>query len=121
MAQLKRSQVKAATLLEVIVAMVIIMIVFVIATAIYTNVIGSSPSLKQQQGRAVAAAVIKQSIAEQNWKDETVMLDSIVLQKSVVQYKTYDDLVMVTVVASEHGKEIGRSRQVVKKIEDEAE
>lgn len=114
---LKPATVKASTLLEVIVAMVIIMVVFLIATAIYTNVVSSSPSVKQQQGRAMAAGLIRQSMMEKDWADKTVELDSVVLQKVVEPYKEYADLLLITVVATERGKEIGRSSQVVRKEE----
>lgn len=117
------AKIKAATLLEVIVAMVIIMIVFVIATGIYTNVVQSAPSIKQQQGRAMASGMIQQSISENDWQDKTVMLDSIVLQKVVAPYASYPGLVQITVVATERGREIARIKQIAetnKAVENEA-
>lgn len=119
MARLITSKVKASTLLEVIIAMVVIMIVFVIATGIYTNIIKSSPSIKQQQGRALALAIIQQSKLEHDWVEKSILVDSIILQKGVVPYLDYPDLLLITVTAKERGKEIGRVKQIVKRIEDE--
>lgn len=119
MAALKTSQVKAATLLEVIVAMVIILVVFVIATAIYTNVIRSSPTVKQQQGRALAEQMIAAEVLAKNWEERTEMLDSIVLQKLVSPYPADPDLLVMTVVATERGREIARTRRVIRKEADE--
>lgn len=115
MAELKRTQLKAATLLEVIVAMVIIMVVFVIATAIYTNVIRSSPTMKQQRARALATALIRKSLEDGNWEDETELTDSIALQKTVSEYPGHPDLRVITVRAAERGRAIGMVRQIVKK------
>lgn len=119
MAKLISNKVNASTLLEVIVAMVIIMVVFVIATGIYTNVIKSSPSIKQQQARALAAGIIQQSKIDHDWTESQVQVDSITLQKEVLPYEGYVDLILIKVTAKEQGKEIGVVKQIVKRIEDE--
>lgn len=121
MVKLKLSTLKASTLLEVIVAMVIIMIVFVLATGIFAKVIGSSPSVKQQQVRSLSSGIIQESLAQRNWIDETVEIDSVVFQKTVLPYKSDPDLLEISVLAIERGKEIGKSRQIVRKGGDNAE
>ncbi|WP_214228797.1 hypothetical protein [Pedobacter sp. B4-66] len=121
MAKLTTGKVKASTLLEVIVAMVVIMVVFVIATGIYTNVIKSSPSIKQQQARALASGLIEQSKLEHDWAGKILLVDSITLQKEVVPYQDYSDLLLITVTAKERGREIGRVKQIVNRVEDEHE
>jgi len=118
MAKLKAS-VKASTLLEVIVAMVIILVVFGLAMGIYTHVLGATHSVQQEKVKAITTQVISQSIQEQNWGDEESLQDSIALVKTVLPYGQYPDLVLITVTASVHGKEIGKSRQIVKKTADE--
>jgi len=112
MAKLK-GKLKASTLLEVIVAMVVILIVFVLATGIYANVVRSSPSVKQQRVKAMISGVIDHSIATGDWKDEVIMVDSISLQKTAVPYQTYPDLLLLQVLAVEGGKEIGKMKRIV--------
>jgi len=119
MVKLASNKVKASTLLEVIVAMVIIMIVFVVATSIYTNVIKSSPSIKQQQARALAIGVIQQSKLDNDWTESSVQVDSMILQKEVLPYEEYADLILIRVTAKEQGKEIGTVKQIVKRVENE--
>lgn len=119
MAKLKSHKVKASTLLEVIVAMVVIMVVFVIATGIYTNVIKSAPSIKQQQGRALALGIIAQSKLERDWTEKSILVDSVTLHKEVVPYQEYSDLLLIRVTAKERGREISQVKQIVKRIEDE--
>lgn len=105
--------------MEVIIAMVIILIVFVIATGIYTNVIRSSPSVKQQQGRALTLSLIEESKQRGDWADQVLTVDSITLKKAVVPYQDYPDLWLIQVTATEQGKEIGMSRQIIKRTADE--
>ncbi len=114
MAKLNPHQLKASTLLEVIVAMVIIMIVFALAMGIYTGIVRSSPAFRQQQIRAKTENVIWQSIADGNWQDELLQSDSLNLQKTVTPYEEMPDLWLITVKAIEDGKEVGVSRRVVK-------
>lgn len=115
MVKLKLNSVKASTLLEVIVAMVIILIVFAVAINIFTKVVSTSPSVKQQQIRCLSAAIIEQSLYEHNWTDESVEIDSIVFQKTVVPYRNDSQVLEIVVIASERGKELGRSRQIIRK------
>ena len=115
MAQLKLQTVRGSTLVEVIVAMVVIMVVFVLATGIYTGIVRTSPSFRQQQIRVKTENVIAQSAAEGNFEDEVLVTDSLELHKTVVAYEQDTSLLLVTVKAVERGKEIGLSRRIVKK------
>ncbi|TDQ11568.1 type II secretion system protein [Pedobacter metabolipauper] len=121
MASLKTSQVRASTLIEVIVAMVIIMVVFVIGIGIYTDVIRYAPSIQQQQGKALASAIILESIDQNNWSDATTNAEQIVLQKRVVPYENFPGLLLITVTASAEGKEIVKEKRIVKRTGDAAE
>jgi type II secretory pathway pseudopilin PulG len=107
-------KIKASTLLEVIVAMVVILIVFVLATGIYANVMRSSPSAKQQKVKALMSGIIEKSITESNWNDEEIMIDSIYLIKKVLPYRDYADLKLLQVNAIEQGKEVGNVKRIVK-------
>lgn len=113
MAGLNR-KIKASTLLEVIVAMVVILIVFVLATGIYANVMRSAPSVKQQRVKALMSGLIEKSITESNWGDEEIMIDSISLIKKVLPYQDYADLKLLQVIAIEQDKEIGNVKRIVK-------
>jgi hypothetical protein len=109
----------ASTLLEVIIAMVVILIVFTLAIGIYNNVLRSTTSVKKIQVSAEATYQVKKSIIDSNWIDQDIERDSLVLKKTVIPYQNYKDLVIVTVVALEHGKQIEKSRRIVKKTSHE--
>lgn len=115
-----RGKLSASTLLEVIVAMVVILIVFVLATGIYANVIRTSPSVKDQRVQSQATGLIQQSIVDDNWNNEEVVIDSVFYQKTVVQYQNIADLRLMQVVAVEQGKEIGTVRRIIKMRKDNA-
>ncbi len=105
---------KASTLLEVIVAMVVILIVFVLSTGIYANVIRSSPLVKQQRIKALMAGLIQQSMDQGNLKEEVVFIDSISFETTVNVYQGYADLLLVSIVAVEQGNEVGKTKRIFK-------
>lgn len=111
--------VKASTLLEVIIAMIIILIVFSLAIGIYNHVLAYTPTVKYEQVKTICDGVISQSVNEENWGDEEMVQDSVILKKTVLPYEKYTDLVMITVKAYQQDKQIGESRSIVKKTSHE--
>ena len=119
MAEIKKGMLKASTLLEVIVAMVIILVIFTLAIGISSNVLSASPSIKKQQAQAMADGLIASSISEENWNDEQMTKDDVVLEKTVLPYGSYSDLVVITVTATQQGKQLSQLRQIAKKSSHE--
>lgn len=119
MAQVNTLKLKASTLLEVIVAMVIILIVFVLATGIFSNVIRSSPSLKAQKINAVISGVLEKSMQNGDWQDEVIQVDSMQFQKTVTSYQGRHDLLLISLSVIEDGKEIQKREMVIKGTLDE--
>lgn len=115
MAELKIVKIKASTLLEVIIAMVIILVVFTLAIGVYNNVLRSSPSIKKEQVKALTDQVIEQSIKDEQWEDEDITIEGITIKKIVLPYETYKDLIVITATAFENGQQTGQSKRVVKK------
>lgn len=114
MVKLNIVKLKASTLLEVVVAMVVILIVFVLTMGIYANIVNSSPSIKAQKYRSVISGLIQESIQQQNWEEETILIDSMWLKKTVSPFNEYSDVRMISVIGTEHGKIVAKGRQLVK-------
>ncbi|WP_316833728.1 type II secretion system protein [Pedobacter nutrimenti] len=119
MAKLKLQKLKASTLLEVIVAMVIILIVFVMAAQIYANVVQSSPSAEQQYLRATAENYFQNSLEEKE-QDSAVLPDSTKIEKKTEAYAGYTDVFLCTVTFSRNGKNIGTYHRIIQKDKEEA-
>lgn len=116
MAKLITLKVKASTLIEVIIAMVIILVVFALAMGIYNNVLRTTSAVKIEQLKALTDHKLQKSVVEGNWKDtDSLLQDSLLLQKKVLPYENAADLQMITVTAFEQGKQVGQSRRIIKK------
>lgn len=118
MAKLKLQKLKASTLLEVIVAMVIILIVFVMAAQIYANVVQSSPSAEQQYLRATAENYFQNSPEEKN-QDITFLSDSTKVEVKTEPYAGYSDVFLRTVTFSRNGKNIDTYHRIMQKDKEQ--
>ena len=99
-------KVQASTLIEVLIAMVIIMIVFTIGIRIFTNVLYSSPASKkilvQQQLDVFSKDVQRNGLAE--WPE--MMIDSVRYQFKI-DSNSVNGLKHLEIIASEYGQHLG--------------
>lgn len=108
-----RKKVNASTLMEVLIAMVIIMIVFSIAIAIYGRISNSGVSVNQAKAGEAIEAMIRQTVSNRNYKDEEFDRDGIHYTKTLNAYKEQDDLLQITISAEQNGKILAVHKQVI--------
>jgi competence protein ComGF len=118
MAKLKSKQLEASTLIEVLIAMVIIMVVFSMAMGLFSNVLSSGVSMRKvqigQQLETLRLQVIKSGSVEQ----ESLQLDSVDYKISVVK-QAASAMQMVEIKANDHGVPAGHIRFLLK-MKDES-
>ena len=119
MGQLISRKIRASSLLEVLIAMVIIMIVFSLAIGIYAKVTASGFSLSDKQIEQEMQRIVAESKKTGDWRDDTFTSGDITYRKAVGRYKDYSDLYLLEVEALKAGKSVGRVREIVKKTADE--
>jgi len=115
MAKLKdKHKVKASSLVEVLVALVIIMAVFVIAMGIYTRVTQSGISLSKMKAQKEMSRIIQESIQNGDFEGQSIERDNIVYEKSVTAYAGFSDIILIEVKADQNGRLLGHLRRLVK-------
>jgi Tfp pilus assembly protein PilV len=112
MAVLKASQVKAATLIEVIVALVIITIIFGVSTMIYVNVLHSSYSHRQFNASLVVKEVCEETLATKRYFDEQADRKNVTITKTVSRYRDMLNIIHLHVEATA-GEQILFSRDML--------
>ncbi|WP_146198828.1 hypothetical protein [Pararcticibacter amylolyticus] len=120
MAELTK-KIEASTLVEVLIAMVIIVAVFGVAIGIYTNVTQSGYSVSTTQSQQQMRKIADESILNHDWEDQELMEDSIIYRKTVSAWPGYQDLVLIEVQALQNEKVLGKLRQVARKEEKAGE
>ncbi|WP_407427535.1 hypothetical protein [Arcticibacter sp.] len=117
MAKITTAKVSGSTLIEVVIATVIILAVFTVAIGIFTKVTQSGYSVSRTSARQQMEAIIDQSIRDQDYEDEILEADSIDYEKSVVPYSGYDDLLLLKVEARQGATTIGKIQKIVRREE----
>jgi Tfp pilus assembly protein PilV len=112
MAKLINKQVPASTLLEVLIAMVIIMTVFTVALKVFNNVLSSSVSLKKIRVHN-QLNLLKEEARQYGFRDETLEVDSILYTYQVNQIEVAN-LSQLEIKATEHGKLLGSIKFLIK-------
>lgn len=111
----------AATLIEVIISLVIIMAVFVAGIALFAKVTQSGISATQIQVNRymdqLAIAVEK----DKAYSDEVLEADSIFYDKKVTAYGAYADLILLTITAEQNEKQVGQLKRIIRKEEADVE
>ena len=105
---------KASTLVEIIVAMVIISTVFVLSLAVFVNI-----SKNSNNGLKLKAALISEEVmvsTRQNklYIDEEIDIDHLDIIKRVSTYKSYKDLVLVSIeIKDKRGKSLLIKKEIM--------
>ena len=81
-----QTKIRASTILEVVVSMVIIILVFGIAMMIYTNVVRLSLSVKKIKAQAVLQETLLQAEQVKNLATESLTIDDLRIEQEVKPY-----------------------------------
>lgn len=100
------TRVKASTVLEVIVSMVIIIGVFGIAMMIYTNVTRASLSGQKLKAEAVLSEVMKNMDKAELSSDQQSVIDGLSVERSVKSYSENNELLQVDLKAYDHNHQL---------------
>lgn len=90
---------KSSSLLETIVAMVIIMVVFSISIMIYVNITSSTFSLQKIKTDLLLQRLSVTTLEKKTYFDETIEYEIITIDKQIQKYNDIDDILLMTLTA----------------------
>lgn len=117
MARIITAKISGSTLIEVVIATVIILAVFTIAMGIFTKVTQSGYSVSRTSAHQQMQYIVEHAIRDRNYEDERLQTDSIDYDKTVVPYTGYEDLLVIQVEARQGMTTIGKIRRITRKEE----
>jgi|SRR6185312_6322219 len=97
MAILKR--IPSSSILEAIIAMVIIMLVFGISAMIYVNITSSGFSLQKVKADLLLKQLAIETEERKSYFDETISYEVLIIEKQVQKYEDVDDVLLLSLVA----------------------
>lgn len=107
-------RIKASTILEVIISMVIIMLVFTIAMMISANVIRSSLSVKKLYAEAVLQDLLIKAEQSQETNTQTFNIDDLRIEQEVKPDINFSNLLNIHLTAYDINS--GKIAEVQKKV-----
>lgn len=119
MVVLKHKRITSATLIEVVVSLVIVMIVFGIAMMIYINVLGSSSSERVLNINLVLKELSEETINANRFFDERIERDGLKITKSVDKYSDVEGLVRLHFEVVDAGKLVTRDMLLIVSEDEE--
>ena len=113
---LLNQKLKAATLVEALMALVIVMICFVIGSMIYVNVINSDNNRQEIKANLILNETALKTKEEKKFIDEKIEIgnENLIIQKTVILYKNIENLNLLTLIASDKkGRVIAQRKELI--------
>lgn len=109
-----RIRVKASSLIEVVVAMVIILLVFAIAMGIYANILRLSLSLQKYRAQTTLNQVLKRLEKSPKVSEENFSRDGFNIKQDISRYQNHPELKEIHLTAvDENELKLAEIRKVV--------
>lgn len=105
---------KAATIIESIVAMTLIMISFGIAMMIFVNINKSNNNFQKFRAKLIINEMAEKTINENNYTNEVIKGKNIKVTRTISSYKSYTDLKLLLIEAhNSEGKKIAERKELI--------
>ncbi|MBO9675425.1 MAG: hypothetical protein J7577_18395 [Sphingobacteriaceae bacterium] len=120
MAKLKGKQLEASTLIEVLIAMVIIMVVFSMAIGLFSNVLSGGVSMRKVQIGQQMETLRMQVVESGSIGQENLRVDSVEYKISIVK-QVAPAMQLLEIKANDHGTPAGNIRFLLKMNDESKE
>lgn len=120
MGELKLTKIKASSLIEVVVAMVIIVMILGIAATIYFQVSASTNLLRKVQATLILDSIAHATDLNQTFYDETINLNGIYkIEKKIISYQSSVNLIELNLSIYDPEKGLIATRKQLINVSDD--
>ena len=112
MAKLK-TKIQAFTILESMVAMVIVMIVFGLTSVIIMNISSSGITKEKQDAYTSVNLLRNETLQENRFIDETIETNSLRIEKTILEYSSNTSLKILLIKAYKGQEKLFESKEIV--------
>ena len=99
--------------MESMVSIAIVMIVFSLSSIVIINITSSGMSGEKQNAYMLTKVLRNETITQSRYIDETVEIDGLTLEKTIVDYKGSNTLKLLLIVTSNEQKKLFESRELI--------
>lgn len=109
-----RQKINAFTILESMVAMVIVMIVFGLSSIVIINVSSSGITNENKEAHALVKLTRNEAIKQNLFIDESIKEGNITIEKSIIDYYQSDELKVLLIEAYSGEKKVFEIKELIK-------
>ena len=106
-------KIKAFTILETMVSMVIVMLVFSLSSMVIVGVTHSGISREKQNAYMLVNAMRTETIQQARFIDEVVEVDGLMIQKTILDYDKSEDLKILLIEAIKGEEKLIESKEII--------
>ena len=107
------TKIKAFSLLEAMVSMVIVMLVFGLSGMITVNITNSGMSREKQNAYMLVQSLRNETIKEQRFIDESIKVNDILIEKTIFDYPKNETLKVLLVEAFKGENKLSESKELI--------
>ncbi|MBO9702110.1 MAG: hypothetical protein J7604_18015 [Sporocytophaga sp.] len=97
MAELTRLKIKASSLIEVVVAMVVMVITFGVGMMIYHNILRSGINLQNVKAEMLLSRIAEETVRSKSYFDEDIKEGELIVRKKVGKYQNSTSLLQLEI------------------------
>jgi len=107
------SKVEAFTIMESMVAMIIVIIVFSLSSMVILHVSSSGISREKQNAYMLVKKIHNETIRQNRWISETIELDDFMIEKTISDYGRSTELKEFSITASKNSKKMYELKDLI--------
>lgn len=109
----KLKKIQAFTILESMVAMVIVMIAFGLTSVTLINIASSGITKEKQQAAALAKLIRNETLQESRYLDETITFEDMTIEKMIVAHPLSGELKILQIEAYKDKEKLFESKEII--------
>ena len=107
-------KIKGSTLVESLIAMVVVMVSFGVATTVYVNVLSSRDEIQKLKSMTILKKLAFESKQNRLFLDDNITVDGFVIEKKVVSYNGQKDLFQLKLKAfNQNEKQLAEYNELI--------
>ncbi|MDF2456906.1 MAG: hypothetical protein K0R51_2899 [Cytophagaceae bacterium] len=111
---------KASSLIETIVAMMIVMLVFFVAMSIYVNVLRNGITLSEISAAQQLQVLAEETVKNKSYFNENLVLETLTITKNCASYNSSTELFLLDLEAKDKsGRTVATRKELILKSSNE--
>ncbi len=107
------TKIKAFSIIESMVALVIVVLMFSLSAMVFANVASTGSTREKQDAYMLVKLMRNETFKNQRFIDEVVVLKNITIEKTLLDYQRTDNLKILQIKAIKNEKQLFETKEII--------